>query len=83
MKKKLISDPDAQVSFQRDDGKYADTIKLETDDDKTLYQLVFSPFNKDYIGDYKCYARNAHGESEDTATIELEADDSFSLKFGK
>ncbi len=47
--------------------------------DKSLHELVINSFDSDLVGEYKCYARNQHGDSSGTATIELDDDQSFSL----
>jgi hypothetical protein len=76
----LVTDPEAQVVFTRADGAQSERVTLETSESKTNYLLVISPFEAEDAGQYRCYARNRNGESDDVAYVELEADQSYSFK---
>jgi hypothetical protein len=44
-----------------------------------LYEIIFPTFEKELAGEYRCFARNQFGETEESAVIEYEADESYSL----
>ena len=73
----LVSDPEATVLFYKLEGDQ--TPLASTQRDKHIYELVFNPFTGQDAGQYKCYARNKHGDTEDVARIEHELDGSFSF----
>lgn len=79
-----VDDFESQVLFSKTDGAQSERARIEevlNGHGKTM-ELIISPFENEDAGKYKCYARNRFGESEDTAHIELEADNSFTFKTG-
>jgi hypothetical protein len=76
------ADPQAQVQFVRTDASNSERVSVsnQVEGNSAKYELIINPFESEDAGQYRCYARNAHGDSQQTAMIEHEADDSFSYK---
>ena len=53
---------------------------MESNSERTLYEIVLPTFERELAGEYKCFARNQHGETEESIIIEHEADESYSLR---
>jgi len=45
-----------------------------------LYEIVFPTFERELAGEYRCFARNQLGETQESVLIEYEADESYSLR---
>ena len=67
------------MQFVRLGAEQNPRITLAKPTDST-YELTIARFEKEDAGEFKCIARNAHGESDDVAYIESEFDQTFAFR---
>lgn len=77
-----VDDADAHIEFARVDGQ-ADERRVSVEEAGAgVRELVIQAFEASDAGNYRCVARNRHGQSQDVGHVEAEPDNSYTFKTG-